>query len=82
VNKLFILPEARKDLEWIKAYISEELENPIAALDVVSRITQSLKNLREMSASERFYPQKFLLKLITGFWFAVTIWPFTAMRTK
>ena len=29
-------------------YISEELENPIAALKVVSQITGSLKNLRDM----------------------------------
>jgi len=31
MNKLLISPEARKDLEEIKTYISEELENPIAA---------------------------------------------------
>jgi len=47
MNKLLISPEARKDLEEIKAYISEELENPIAAINVVSRIVQSLKNLKD-----------------------------------
>jgi addiction module RelE/StbE family toxin len=47
MNKLLISPEARKDLEEIKAYISEELDNPIAAVNVVSRIIQNLKNLKE-----------------------------------
>ena len=47
MNKLSISPEARKDLEGIKKYISEELENPAAALNVVARITGSLKNLRD-----------------------------------
>ena len=46
MNKLLISPEARKDLEEIKAYISKKLENPIAAINVVSRITQSLKSLQ------------------------------------
>jgi len=47
MNKLFISPEARKDLEEIKTYICEELENPIAANNVVSRITKSIKNLKD-----------------------------------
>ena len=47
MNKLLISPEARKDLEGIKTYISEELENPIAAVNVVSRIIKSLKNLKD-----------------------------------
>jgi len=46
--KLYVSPEARKDLEEIKAYIADVLENPIAAANVVSRILQSLKNLRDM----------------------------------
>ena len=48
MNKLSISPEARKDLEEIKAYITDELENPTAAINVVSRITQSLKKLKDM----------------------------------
>jgi len=47
-GKLCISPEARKDLEEIKAYITEALENPIAAVNVVSRILQALKNLKDM----------------------------------
>ena len=47
MNKLLISPEARKDLEGIKTYISEDLENPIAAANVVSRIIKSIKNLKE-----------------------------------
>jgi len=48
MNKLSISPDARKDLEAIKTYISDELENPIAAVNVVSRITKSIKNLKDM----------------------------------
>jgi plasmid stabilization system protein ParE len=47
-NKLCVSPEARKDLEGIKLYVAEELENPIAAVNVVSRIIQSLKKLKDM----------------------------------
>jgi len=36
-GKLCLSPEARKDLEEIKAYITEALENPTAAVNVVSR---------------------------------------------
>ena len=48
MNRLSISPDAKKDLEAIKAYICKELENPIAAVNVVSRITKSLKNLKDM----------------------------------
>jgi plasmid stabilization system protein ParE len=48
MNRLSVSPDARKDLEAIKAYICEKLENPIAAVNVVSRITKSLKNLKDM----------------------------------
>jgi len=48
MNELSISPEARKDLEEIKAYITEELGNPIAAVNVISRIIQSLKKLKDM----------------------------------
>jgi len=48
MNKLSISPDARKDLEAIKAYVNDELENPIAAVNVVSRITKSIKNLKDM----------------------------------
>jgi len=45
MNKLAISPEARNDLEEIKAYVCDELENPIAAVNVVSRITKKIKTL-------------------------------------
>jgi len=47
MNKLLISPEAKKDLEGIKAYISDELENPIAAVNVVSRIIKKIKALKK-----------------------------------
>jgi plasmid stabilization system protein ParE len=48
MNRLLISPEAREDLEGIKTYIRDELENPTAALNLVSRIIKSLKNLKDM----------------------------------
>jgi len=48
MNKLVISPEAKKDLEEIKAYINGEPGNPIAAVNVISRITQSLKTLKDI----------------------------------
>jgi plasmid stabilization system protein ParE len=48
MTKLLLSPEAQCDLETIKAYISNELANPIAARNVVSRITKSLKSLKDM----------------------------------
>jgi len=48
MNKLSISPEARKDLEEIKSYITEKLENPIAAVNLISRIIQSLKKLKDI----------------------------------
>jgi len=44
--KLAISPLAREDLEDIKKYISEELKNPIAAVNVVSRIIKKIKILK------------------------------------
>ncbi len=46
MNKLCLSPEAQADLEEIKAYIAEELENPSAALATVSRITKNMRLLQ------------------------------------
>lgn len=46
MNELYLSPEAESDLAEIKAYISEELENPAAALATAGRITKSLRILR------------------------------------
>ena len=40
MNNLHLSPEAQNDLEEIRDYIATELENPIAALNTVSRITK------------------------------------------
>lgn len=47
MNRISVSPEARKDLEDIKTYISKDLENPAAALSVVSKITGRIKNLKD-----------------------------------
>ena len=41
MNNLHLSKEAQNDLAEIKAYITEELENPDAALATVSRITKT-----------------------------------------
>lgn len=47
MNDLHVSPEAQSDLVEIKDYITRELENPRAALSVVSRITKTMRMLRE-----------------------------------
>ena len=46
MNNLYLSQAAQDDLAGIKAYISEELENPTAALATVGRITKSIRILR------------------------------------
>ena len=43
--RLNISPEAQSDLVKIKDYITTELENPIAALNTVSRITKAVRRI-------------------------------------
>lgn len=45
MNALHISPAAQADLTEIKAYITEELENPIAAVSTVQRITKAIRAL-------------------------------------
>ena len=45
--KLKISPEAKNDLAEIKGYISEELCNPQAAVNLVSKITKKIRGLSE-----------------------------------
>ena len=45
MNNLHLSDEAHNDLLEIKSYIEEELLNPSAALETVSRITNSLRIL-------------------------------------
>jgi len=45
MSKLQLSPLAHQDLREIKTYIEEELKNPIAAANVVSRITKKLRLL-------------------------------------
>ena len=47
MNNLHLSPEAQDDLMDIKNYITEELENPQAAIDTVNKITSSIRLLRD-----------------------------------
>ena len=46
--KLVIAPSAKDDLKEIKEYISVELSNPISATNVVKRIINSYKTLKDI----------------------------------
>jgi addiction module RelE/StbE family toxin len=45
MTKLHISPEARDDLAQIKEYISEELSNPQAAMEIITKITEKIRIL-------------------------------------
>jgi addiction module RelE/StbE family toxin len=47
MHKLRINPLAKRDLIDIKEYIKKELDNPTAAVKVVSRIIESYEKLKE-----------------------------------
>ncbi|NPV91059.1 MAG: type II toxin-antitoxin system RelE/ParE family toxin [Firmicutes bacterium] len=47
MNKLKISPKARDDLAEIKGYISHELCNPQAAVNLVSKITKKTRRLSD-----------------------------------
>lgn len=45
MNRLHLSPVAQADLTEIKEYISEDLENPIAATSTVSKIMEQIRSL-------------------------------------
>lgn len=45
MNSLHLSEEAQNDLAEIKLYIAKELENPVAALATVSKITKKIRIL-------------------------------------
>jgi len=49
MRKLRINPVARKDLLKIKEYITEELDNPTAAENVIKKIVESYEKLKDFS---------------------------------
>lgn len=46
MNNLHLSLDAQADLVEIKEYITEDLENPKAALSTVAKITKSIRSLR------------------------------------
>jgi plasmid stabilization system protein ParE len=48
---LNVSPEALKDLQDIKWYITEELNNPSAAMRIVAKITKAMKRLKRFPGS-------------------------------
>ncbi|MDU7476460.1 MAG: hypothetical protein E7L01_24430 [Paenibacillus macerans] len=48
MNKLKISPEARNDLVEVKNYISQELYNSEAAVNLIAKITKKIRSLVEL----------------------------------
>ncbi len=67
--KLKISPEAKDDLEEIKGYISQELSNPQAALNLVSKITKKIRGLSEYPGIGA--PLSFIVDIQTDYRFLV-----------
>ncbi|MCL2152846.1 MAG: type II toxin-antitoxin system RelE/ParE family toxin [Oscillospiraceae bacterium] len=47
MSNIHYTPEAEDDLAGIKEYITEELDNPIAAINTVTRITKRIRCLEQ-----------------------------------
>lgn len=47
MNKINISPEAQNDMQEISKYITMELNNPIAAQNMLRKITERIKTLAE-----------------------------------
>jgi plasmid stabilization system protein ParE len=47
MDKLRLSLLAQEDLQAIKAYITDELQNPQAAINTVAKITKKLRNLED-----------------------------------
>lgn len=45
MNKILLSPEAQNDLREIRRYISEELENPVAAGNTLAQIIKRMRGL-------------------------------------
>ncbi len=60
MNNLYLSQAAQDDLTEIKAYISEELENPTAALSTVGRITKSIRILKNRAIGSEVYVDRIL----------------------
>ena len=53
-------PKASEDLEQIYSYITEKLFNPIAANDLLEKLENSIKNLKDFPYSSNLVLDEFL----------------------
>ena len=68
--QIHISPEALNDLMEIKKYITVELDNPTAALNVVSKITKAIRGLNQFP--DIGAPLSSIIDLPTNYRFLVT----------
>jgi len=69
MSKLKISPKAKDDLAEIKEYISQELGNPQAAVNLLSKITKKIRGLTEYP--EMGTPLSSLVDIQTDYRFVV-----------
>lgn len=70
MNKLHLSPKAQDDLREIKDYIRTDLQNPSAALAVVSKITMDIRMLRTFANAGT--PLASIVKIETDYRFLVS----------
>jgi len=69
MSRILYTPEAEDDLAGIKKYISEQLLNPIAALNTVTKITKRIRILEQFP--ELGTPLSSIIDLVTDYRFLV-----------
>lgn len=69
MNGLLISPAAQKDLMDIKQYISDELDNPVAAIRIVTKVTKRIKDLVDFPNMGALLSSK--IKFETGYRYIV-----------
>lgn len=68
--KVHISPEAQNDMQDIKGYIERELDNPAAAVNVVSKIIKAIRRLMDFPDSGT--PLSVVLDINTDYRFLVS----------
>jgi addiction module RelE/StbE family toxin len=69
IHNLYISPEAQNDLQDIKAYITEQLDNPQAALRIVTQSSTQIRQLTQFPKIGR--PLSAIMHIETSYRFLV-----------
>jgi len=69
MNKVFVSPEAQEDLIGIRRYITEELDNQVAADNLLQKIMQRIRQLEQLA--DIGSPLSTIVGIETGYRFLV-----------